>query len=1494
MKKKNRIQKLVVLASALATMGFGSSLYAATYSVNPSATSRVWENPATWFVDVDGDGVVDAADGDVAATVAPGANDVVKLNGQTVTINGTSSNYAVKSLDLSTANSILQPAAGENITLKVGGDITFGDAASKIQQNGTGKLNLNIISSATLTLADDANMTVNNLTITDASVTSAAAKTITVNGNLDVKGTSSLKIAEGTPGVAGIVFPEGNHTVTVDPTASLSVATLTNGIGTSTSTGSTLVTSSNMTIYKSLTNKNDATFTANDGTITINGALTNAGTFTANGGTVRFNNADAACWANTGTMTLNNVEFLGTTAYAPATTALVKGNFSKLGTGSVKPTTAADIQFTGATQKTILNAGAPGDLEFAGGIVVASGASVATSSSFNIKSLETKANASFKANNGDITFNADGAITAVTPNSIEFNNLSIGAVVTTSSDFKILGNLTTVATGDKLTASAPSTITFENVAERTITSAADDYITFANMKVAAGSKVKNAAATSSFTVKDGGIEVEGTGSLVVDPAATVTFDGTTNTIKNEGTLSFGLVNVKAGSVTTASDFTVTGTTGGTNEAFTNAGTFEATDGTVTFTGAAPAIVADADQTKTVFNGITADGANTTVLTVTTGNAISINGDLTVNGTSTFAGADETAIVHFTGTKDQTIGGTSTATPAVSFPTTTVDKASGKLLLEKDVTLVASGALNLKNGIVDMGTTTLTANVAPTKVAGTDFGAIDGDKGTYVVATAHTLNDNLFTVDGEPTLNNLTAVGVLTLDGDLTVNGNLDLQIAKNAIAGNTLTVKGNLTHTVATGTFDAATGKLVLTGTGATTGLSNAYFEGTDGCDVNLEIGRAETLGGDLTMATGKTLTINTGINYLDLGEKTLTTSNNAALGIERISGSIDATKATLVKFTDAAAFTLPGNLFKDNTVSNLTIAGEMTLGSDLTITSKLAGAFNIYTGDNILTFGPRVTSANLPAFTNTACIVGNLKQTVTNTATVFPIGGGTGAADYNPVTLNFQTSGTTQEVVVSAKATEPTVGRAGNPENALDLVYTIKPIGTDPNDALNATFVAGTDAGTGTAAGNIPAKWENDAWVDYRANLDATAAATANNAIVTNYAIANSTALAGDWALFDIGEAYTAGTNDAKVEAAITTAAKNIVITSISPNPVQANIPFNVTVQLQDQYGQLITTNTRVSVNLTQKLGAGTIGDATGEIAAGSSFTTLTAIATAAGANNQLQIDDDDATDAGYAASVGEAFNVIADAPTEQATITAIDPANTTAKITWAGTATNTLIVLKADEVLTEDEFPVNGTTYTADALYGAGSQIGDAVVVAKGASGTDVTIRSLSPNTTYYAYAFAFAGTTDGTENYILTAASGNPQPFTTLGSNDDDVAFGENNTRETSRAIGTNTPVKGTIKDATDVDWFNFSVSSANPNVRAQLSTLPANYNVEIYNSEGKRIRRGIRVGQGSEGPVINGLAAGTYTLKIYSQDGSSSAEPYTLKVGTKSSEIFSVTP
>jgi len=75
------------------------------------------------------------------------------------------------------------------------------------------------------------------------------------------------------------------------------------------------------------------------------------------------------------------------------------------------------------------------------------------------------------------------------------------------------------------------------------------------------------------------------------------------------------------------------------------------------------------------------------------------------------------------------------------------------------------------------------------------------------------------------------------------------------------------------------------------------------------------------------------------------------------------------------------------------------------------------------------------------------------------------------------------------------------------------------------------------------------------------------------------------------------------------------------------------------------------------------------------------------------------------------------------------------------------------------------------------------------------------------------------------------------------------------------------------------------------------LPGNYTLELYDMTGRRIRRSTLNGKSSEAVLANDLPAGTYTVRIFSADGSywtKSGEEYILQVNTYGSEIYSVTP
>lgn len=77
----------------------------------------------------------------------------------------------------------------------------------------------------------------------------------------------------------------------------------------------------------------------------------------------------------------------------------------------------------------------------------------------------------------------------------------------------------------------------------------------------------------------------------------------------------------------------------------------------------------------------------------------------------------------------------------------------------------------------------------------------------------------------------------------------------------------------------------------------------------------------------------------------------------------------------------------------------------------------------------------------------------------------------------------------------------------------------------------------------------------------------------------------------------------------------------------------------------------------------------------------------------------------------------------------------------------------------------PVDGSSYTANTVFGSGNQISSSgwYMVYNG-SGTSVTVTGLTANTAYIVQVFEFNGS-GGTENYLTASATGNPATQTTL---------------------------------------------------------------------------------------------------------------------------------
>ncbi len=1390
-------------------------------------------------------------------------------------------NTHVLTFAASTFNTLRISSTGAHVTaaVTVNGNVIV-DASCSPTAGGAVTVNggLTIENGANLTLA--ANMTANSLTVTDANLT-LTANTFTSNGNVTLTGNSSVT----STATGGFTFATATtKTLSVGSNAYFAVGTLSVPAG-------TVNTTSDFTVLN---------------------ALVVAGTFNATGGVATFNTTAGASnlWNNTGTLTLFDVLLNLPNNGTPSTNLSVSGDFTKIGAGNFAPT-GGTITFNNTN---------PGgkNLQLVGGtnsfvnFVVASGATITTSSDFRIGDPGTPATAATFVVNGTGTFLAQaGTITVVSntttitnsaTGNMTFNNFvndATGTATTTSSSFKITGNFTTAA-ASAFTASN-GTITFENNIQKTLT--LNTAPTFFNVLVATGSDIT----TGNNATINGNLTLEANSEFTATANAITFGGGTTKTITVASTanlefFNLSIADVASNVVQTASNFTVASNM--VYAAVTNNPSFNATAGTVNFTHATPTITSSGTNPMSFYNLQIQGGT----VTLAASQLISIKKDLLLNQITgpingTLAAADATPTVTFLGTENSKITGTTAVAIPATFGVLVINKtdATDEVLLELDAAVFNAGALTLTNGILNLGSKTLTSGALPTSAAG----KINGATGTYVISTGHAatgLIDNLFTVNGVPTLYNLDVLVAHTLGaGNLTVNGNLDITgaVAFTIPAAQTLTLHGNFDNS-GSGTIvgaNAATSVWVLTGSGTANELENATF---GALMPSLTFLRGETLSGNLTLDAANILTINTSVSNVDIGANTLTFNNTSVLNL--VSGSIKADAGSVVFGTHASQTTIPANIFINNTVNDLTIAAATTLGGDLIINGTLTGLFSITTNTNTLTFGPNAT---LPAYVAATHIIGNLKRTVTNTATVFPIGGGT-AASFRPIALQFQTAGSSQLVKVSSQLVNPTLGRGGDPTRAVNALWTITPEGTTPSDNLAIDFGWGTSHDNGLVVGattSFPARWNSTAWVDYRSGYGTIASANfiANSELTpstSTYPVASS-ALNGNWAVF----IATAATDAAK-DAAISTSDYKLAITNISANPVEEGFPFSMTVQLQDQYGNpvIVPTDGPYTVTFTDLIGTATILPP-GVIAVGQSSVQVNGFSYAStGTGNQILANitapaAPPRTIAPILPTASPVINVLGPLPGEQ--VSGIIPGGGTlsSTLTFTLTTGNAVIIMKAGSPITEQDFPVDGTTYYASNNYGQGSSIGDAVVVYKGAaSGTPITVNGLSPNTTYYIRGFAFTGT-PGAEKYIKFSAAQNPRTFTTGGGIDDDVVFGANNTRATAKPIGTNTPVLGTIKSATDEDWFSFAITNSSPNLRSLLTLSGAlgNYNIEVYNSEGRRIRRGTRVGNFNEAQVINDLPSGTYTVRIFGVNGAFDANiTYTLKLTTKGNEIFSVTP
>lgn len=839
----------------------------------------------TGTVDINGDMTLSSG-----TLTAPGAGETFTISGNWDKSGGTfDANGGTVTFDGTT---ILTSGGSSFDNITLGSTIAGGSVTTADNLDVNGALTVLNGGATTLNISDDTvnfagNVTLTNLdtfTTTNSTVifdgttaltsaglgfnnivlgTTIGGASLTTNDAMDVNGTftvlnggaTTFNISSDTVSFSDNVnltnldtFTVTSSTVAFDGTTSLTSAGQAFNnvqIGSSTAGGS-LTTNDATDVNGTLTvlNGGATTFNISDDTVSFAGAvnLTNLDTFTNTNSTVVFDGTTALTSAGFG---FNIVQLGSAIAGGTLTTsdALdINGTFAVLNGGTTTFNISDDtvsfsnnVDFTNLDTFTVTNS-----------TVVFDGTTSLTSATRAFNNVQIGSSTAGGSLTTTDTMDINGTFSAAnggaTTFDIDSDTVRFGGNVTLTDldTFTVTGS---TAIFDGTTALISAGFGFNNVQ----IGAAGSLTTNDNLDVNGTFDIATGTGTSSFNISDDTVNFAGN----VDFTRLDTFTTTNSTVIFDGTTALtsaaeSFNNVQLGTALTGASLT-TNDAMNVNGAFTvlngGATTFDITSDTVLFAGDVNLTNLDTftvTGSTVTFDGITsltsagfgfnnvALGSSTAGGSLTTNDALDVNGTFTVNnggattwdissdtiniaGTSSFSNLDT-----FTTTGSTVIfdGGTATITSIATllFNAVTFDSTGTKTL---SGTLAAGGLLTLTDGIINTGTLNAQGNV--TVGAGFDGGSAPlSFTGTAAQSFDLTGAEALF--NGNVTINKtsgtVTLLSDLTMDQagqDLTVtSGELDLG-ARNLAVQDVLTIDGGtLTH--GAGTIDVNDDLLISSG----------------------------------------------------------------------------------------------------------------------------------------------------------------------------------------------------------------------------------------------------------------------------------------------------------------------------------------------------------------------------------------------------------------------------------------------------------------------------------------------------------------------------------------------------------------------------------------------------------------------------------------------------------------------------------------------------------
>ncbi|MBI3138841.1 MAG: T9SS type A sorting domain-containing protein [Sphingobacteriales bacterium] len=189
-------------------------------------------------------------------------------------------------------------------------------------------------------------------------------------------------------------------------------------------------------------------------------------------------------------------------------------------------------------------------------------------------------------------------------------------------------------------------------------------------------------------------------------------------------------------------------------------------------------------------------------------------------------------------------------------------------------------------------------------------------------------------------------------------------------------------------------------------------------------------------------------------------------------------------------------------------------------------------------------------------------------------------------------------------------------------------------------------------------------------------------------------------------------------------------------------------------------------------------------------------------------------------------------------------------------------------------------GVDFDMTIYNSAGTQIGSGI----SSTATETVSLTNQAAGTYYIKVFGYNGANSAT-CYTIKAT------VTTATACASSLDNSTNGTVSGAATIPFNTDVKGLINSSTDVDYYKFVVTTGGT-ATITLTTLPADYDVKLYSSNGTTQLAVSQNGGTSSETISRTYTAGTYYIRVYGYNGANNASScYTLRValGTATREV-----